>query len=160
MSLTKKSVTLLIVIFSLFIGIGLFVVNVVQAEEPEQMQVNNLLTNYFNALKNSDVEGVMKHCIDARGNEKENRDFYTEIFQDNKFIPAAIESKNLHKVKAGLYNVDLYIQYKDGHSEEAKDFKIVKIKGEWKAYITPDPYEYNLEKDLEMIKDTKQSHTA
>lgn len=160
MILTKRRIVLSIAVLFLAVGIGVFSINAVQAEVSEQTQVNNLLANYFDALKNSDVEGIMKYCIDARGNKNETKDLYTEMLQKNKYIPESIEAKNLHEIKAGLYNVDLYVQYKDGQTQEVKDFKIVKVKDEWKAYITPDPYKYNLEEDLKMIENTENSHTT
>ncbi len=61
MSITNKTVALSVIVFTLVIVTGLLIANRVQAEEPEQTQINNLLTNYFNALKDSDV-GVMKYC--------------------------------------------------------------------------------------------------
>jgi len=72
----------------------------------------------------------------------ENREFYAEILKDDQYIPVAMEVKDLRKVKNELYLVDFFVQYKDGHSEEVKDFKIIKAEGEWKVYITPDPYKY------------------
>ena len=55
----------------------------------------------------------------------ENREFYAEILKDDQYIPVAMEVKDLRKVKNELYLVDFFVQYKDGHSEEVKDFKII-----------------------------------
>jgi hypothetical protein len=108
---------------------------------PTQIEAENVIKNYIDALERKDVDGSMKYCVDSRGSVEDQRELYKRLFAEGAPYPVSakfstIDNKTVKKVGTiGVANATVTLS--DGTSE-SMHLKFIKDKGEWKIYVTSD----------------------
>lgn len=120
---------LLVILFAT--GVGLNAV----AGVPDETEASNLLNKYFAAAQAQDVDAMMSLSVDTRQSTEETKSLYNDLFKQDSEIPVLCTVDSIER-DGFDFNADTTLTMKDGHIEKVA-FKIKRIKGVLKVYITP-----------------------